>query len=472
MSPRVETLCQQLTKRGAGNLGSQYGMLLMSRVIIIIDRCSQDFSLSLVLVKRASEIGDNFASDVYRISILSLSNKEESVSTFAKVLPRQRGFRNVARIGKTHDREILIYQRLLPLYLKMIEGKKEIVLKVPKLYYSRFDGAANLPDIGDRSPFEFIFEFLPEDGSERVLVIEDLKVNSFIMQPKTEGHTLELVSKTLKALAHWHAVGCAFIRENGCPPLNMEFFREKTVYDSMGDKDKFFEVLREVLERSGENKLADIFKNKYLRSGNVLETPVFGTNGVLETIVHGDFWNNNILYRISEPGKVEDLMMIDFQISRIGHPCEDLGFYLFGNTTAEFRDMHLTDLLQDYYKEVCKVLVILGHNVEEDNGYSFDNFLDEWKQRLLRMFMQGTIVIASITSKKDEIQSSMDKGEDMIERIATMLATMPEGPERDEMTKKIQEHAKEENFMANPNLLLSNKLFLKRFIELANEVLT
>ena len=53
-----------------------------------------------------------------------------------------------------------------------------------------------------------------------------------------------------------------------------------------------------------------------------------------------------------------------------------------------------------------------------------------------------------------------------------MLATMPEGPERDEMTKKIQEHAKEENFMANPNLLLSNKLFLKRFIELANEVLS
>ncbi|KAK2715769.1 hypothetical protein QYM36_010371, partial [Artemia franciscana] len=341
------------------------------------------------------------------------------------VLPRQRGFRNVARIGKTHDREILIYQRLLPLYLKMIEGKKEIVLKVPKLYYSRFDGAANLPDIGDRSPFEFIFEFLPEDGSERVLVIEDLKVNSFIMQPKTEGHTLELVSKTLKALAHWHAVGCAFIRENGCPPLNMEFFREKTVYDSMGDKDKaifsyfrpghllpFFEVLREVLERSGENKLADIFKNKYLRSGNVLETPVFGTNGVLETIVHGDFWNNNILYRISEPGKVEDLMMIDFQISRIGHPCEDLGFYLFGNTTAEFRDMHLTDLLQDYYKEVCKVLVILGHNVEEDNGYSFDNFLDEWKQRLLRLdIMKRGDLRLSLTSIELNINKLAEKNQ-------------------------------------------------------------
>ena len=37
------------------------------------------------------------------------------------------------------------------------------------------------------------------------------------------------------------------------------------------------------------------------------------------------------------------------------------------------------------------------------------------------MFMQGTIVIASITSKKDEIQSSMDKGEDMIERIAVNI---------------------------------------------------
>ena len=42
--------------------------------------------------------------------------------------------------------------------------------------------------------------------------------------------------------------------------------------------------------------------------------------GPIDTCCHGDFWSNNILFSYDEEGKVDDLILVDFQLLNYGHP--------------------------------------------------------------------------------------------------------------------------------------------------------
>lgn len=66
----------------------------------------------------------------------------------------------------------------------------------------------------------------------------------------------------------------------------------------------------------------------------------------MDTLTHGDFWSNNILFSYSEDGSVEDLIIIDYQLINYGHPAYDLVYFIYLNTDLAFRDAHLKDVLR------------------------------------------------------------------------------------------------------------------------------
>jgi aminoglycoside phosphotransferase (APT) family kinase protein len=65
---------------------------------------------------------------------------------------------------------------------------------------------------------------------------------------------------------------------------------------------------------------------------NIVET--LESSGSLVCIVHRDYWNNNMLFKY-EDGIPVSLRMLDFQLSRIGHPLGDVAYFLYTSTLPE-----------------------------------------------------------------------------------------------------------------------------------------
>ena len=79
--------------------------------------------------------------------------------------------------------------------------------------------------------------------------------------------------------------------------------------------------------------------------------------------------------------------MVDFQISRVGHPLNDLLYFFYSSTLPELREKHMIDLLRLYFDTLEADLELL--NVEL--GYSFEEFLNDYKKRSQMWFLMGAM---------------------------------------------------------------------------------
>lgn len=91
------------------------------------------------------------------------------------------------------------------------------------------------------------------------------------------------------------------------------------------------------------------------------------------------------MFHYDESGKPDGLRMVDFQLSRVGHPLNDLLYFLYSSATPEMRKEQMIDLLRFYFDTVKRDLELL--NVELN--YTFDDFLQDYKKRSTQWLLGG-----------------------------------------------------------------------------------
>lgn len=157
------------------------------------------------------------------------------------------------------------------------------------------------------------------------------------------------------------------------------------------------------------NRMPEIFKIDDLKS-----------SGQLACILHGDFWNNNMLFKYaSHNGDVSSVQhdvpvsikMIDFQVSRIGHPASDILYFLYTSAAPETREKYMEALLRLYYDTLTTDLQQLGVDIE---SYSWEDFRIELKTRSLRFMIISLMIMCMVLNKK-AVQNLEDL--DLEERI-------------------------------------------------------
>ena len=119
------------------------------------------------------------------------------------------------------------------------------------------------------------------------------------------------------------------------------------------------------------------------RLTDVVRVDTLQTSGPLACILHGDFWNNNMLFKYDDgcrdnpsnrkPRPVS-VKMVDFQISRIGSPISDVLYFLYSSTTAELRKSHMKEWLQLYYDVLTADLKLLDVPIP---GCTFESFMKD-----------------------------------------------------------------------------------------------
>ena len=112
-------------------------------------------------------------------------------------------------------------------------------------------------------------------------------------------------------------------------------------------------MLKKFLENRKESqslifKLDNFMKNEIF---NIMQE--MWTNGApstFDTIVHGDFWSANILYKYDEDDNPEKAILVDFQQIDLGNPCRDILSFIYSSTDSSFRAKQLDILLKNYFK--------------------------------------------------------------------------------------------------------------------------
>jgi aminoglycoside phosphotransferase (APT) family kinase protein len=127
---------------------------------------------------------------------------------------------------------------------------------------------------------------------------------------------------------------------------------------------------------------------------NIVET--LESSGPLVCIVHGDYWNHNILFKY-EDGIPVSLPMLDFQLSRIGHPLGDVAYFLYTSTLPETRQKYLHDLLCHYFDTLTTDLRLLVISLD---NYNMDNIWADFKNSSLKWMFRSIMALSMSQNKQ------------------------------------------------------------------------
>ena len=111
-----------------------------------------------------------------------------------------------------------------------------------------------------------------------------------------------------------------------------------------------------------------------------------GSTSKYSTIIHGDFWSNNMMFHHDDDGNPVKVKLLDFQMLARGLPSRDIFYFLYVNTDKEFRKNHYEDLLRAYHQ------VLAGYMKEENMEVTFQEFKAEVDKKRLGGFLGGAIV--------------------------------------------------------------------------------
>ncbi|KAJ9590258.1 hypothetical protein L9F63_016621 [Diploptera punctata] len=93
---------------------------------------------------------------------------------------------------------------------------------------------------------------------------------------------------------------------------------------------------------------------------------------------HGDLWLNNVMFKYNEDTQeVQDVRLVDYQLSYYSSPVIDLLYLLISSASPDVLE-NLDVLLTEYYITLCGTLSKLGY---QNLQPSMDMLKTEWNKR-------------------------------------------------------------------------------------------
>ncbi|EFX85019.1 hypothetical protein DAPPUDRAFT_222817 [Daphnia pulex] len=430
---------------------------------------SMDFKFELfeygkvqITAKPAVPLGTNFMSDVFITSAYLANGKHHAA--FVKVLPSNPSRLAAGFIGGSYHREYVVYQQWIP-ELKEIRSSKnltnsELPLNVAESYFVNF--------------------VLSEDGSrlknETVFVMEELKSKGYRMASTARsaiGIDLNHAQCALRTYANYHALSIAnmrrLVKSDGTSnfPLPYEIFRKDPNYISPATVYRTIVLPNyiKVLRHFRQEEVADWLEGLLPELDKIWNWESFMESGALTCLLHGDSWNNNLLFRYLDETseKPEEMLLIDWQIARCGHPSHDLGYFIFSSTSSSFRKQHIDNLLDEYYAALSSALVKLGIDLESE-GYSQKQFIQETKQRYILMMMIALFILPILLDSSKAIDHTLKNDENLHKDLIKEL-------EKDQ-AKELDEEGTKSGWQSlfEFDTVIGNPLLSQRIVELITDV--
>ena len=184
---------------------------------------------------------------------------------------------------------------------------------------------------------------------------------------KDKNLTLDIahVTATISTLAHFHGASWRWIETERLRTglTNRKDFSLQEMQDLHNDTwflgfcfKQIFRLMRPMLRKFLENRkqserlinrLDKFMKDKIFNIMKSMWTNMYSSK--FDTILHGDLWTANILYKYNDMVEPEKAIFVDFQQIDLGNPCRDIMSFIFTSTDSSFRANHMDSLLKHYF---------------------------------------------------------------------------------------------------------------------------
>jgi hypothetical protein len=233
-------------------------------------------------IDHGSAIGDGFVGIMFK-AIVNEKDSDKTLTVVLKSPPTNLARRNDFGSMQLFRREVLVYNEVLPEFVKFQEEKK----------ISRANGFFDFP--------KCYFAEYNEEKDDAIIIMEDLRESGHRMWDKFVPTNYEHTKLLMSALGRFHAVSFAMKTQR---PQLYEKYKEFNDFfaDQMGDV-KFTDMMVNSIDRAvGTLDESDVKgRNKVLKMKESLETLLKSLTDPkaaepYSIVTHGDCWSNNFMY--------------------------------------------------------------------------------------------------------------------------------------------------------------------------------
>ncbi|XP_062565527.1 uncharacterized protein LOC134227858 [Armigeres subalbatus] len=302
-----------------------------------------DVQISGFHVEPATESGDNYASKLYRVAI-ETSSADGSTKKFkliVKALADLGLAEEMLQVMNIFPKESAMYSDLLPKFEAMYREKGVDINFGPKcLKHST----------------------KPTD----IIVMEDLCDSGFKMANRRQGLDRPHVDLFLKKLAKLHAASAVYHEKNGDYSAQFQkgMYAEESMVLFEAQMQSYMESVIQIIRKHWPNGdfyaeiMNDFGFNMFFEMINVVKADPNGFN----VLNHGDAWCNNFLFRYGADNTVEEITMVDFQLSVWSSPAIDLHYFIFTSINPTVRMPQLNSIISFYHRNLVDNLQLLGYS--------------------------------------------------------------------------------------------------------------
>lgn len=313
---------------------------------------NSNITVKCMEIKPAINKGENYASIMTRIKVTFQEGNGKSCTTENYIIKTTHEddpfIANIMRPYDIYKTEMDMYEKVLPQLSKLLQS------------------------IGDKD--KLFADTIHVDYKNMAIIFEDLAVTQFEMANRISGMDKLHAKLALKKLAKMHATA-AVMNEN------QQGILEKYTHGIFNKHTKgfapFFENMLEVCANFAGScpELGSYYKDKLLK----LKPHVMDYAAKLHdynpeyfhTLIHGDFWINNVMLRYDESKNITDLKLIDFQFCNWANPAIDLHYFFNTSLQNELRLNAQDELIQYYHRVLSETLKDLKYSAKIPSLHEF-----------------------------------------------------------------------------------------------------
>lgn len=355
---------------------------------LLMQTYGPNFRIHDIEWKHLTDPGENFGSVILAIDISAEQNdKKRTLNVVVKLPPKSAYLLDLFDSPLTFKKELEFYSTIAPEFLKL-QNESGIPQEALSVIVPQFLGGR----LGLRDPQRF--------DEQAAIVLENLKNHNYMTQDRIAGLDKVHMDFAISHLAKLHAITI------GLKLKKPEFFNKIVLPQCLSN------TVNEVAEKGSIDmiqKAHNDYKNlreaeayldrieKTIEYGNTHEvTP----EEPWATLVHNDFWVNNMLFKYDESDKLINMKIVDFQLIVYDYGVNDLIFFLISSSRKEVLDNHLDDMIDFYYDSFIESLKSLS---VDTNAFPKSQFMKQLNQCAPLKFNQCIMMIQVIQAARGSV---------------------------------------------------------------------
>ncbi|XP_033165496.1 uncharacterized protein LOC117144447 [Drosophila mauritiana] len=215
-----------------------------------------------------------------------------------------------------------------------------------------------------------------------VLVLENLRSSGYVSGQRLKPFDLAHTLLALKYMAEFHALSLALriLRPEVFRKQVKPFFKK---FDWHAEAPEWKSVMKaetlEDIRRATNNDSRLVARMKELSDQffEFLAAAPDRPDGPFTSIIHCDFWINNMMFRYGPSGTPIELKIVDFQTAQYDSVVHDIISFLLSSVDTAILEIEFEHMLEAYYEAFVRCLRRVGAKLEV---HTFKEFLLEVKR--------------------------------------------------------------------------------------------